>query len=396
MEHQQIGNARDEIELIDLIRVLVKRWQLIVLTTFVITLAGVAISLILPQKFDVTTMIQIGQIVSVSGSQGAPTVIEAPTSLKLKIEDVYLPLAKKKMVLLAGNEPISGATLVVKVLKNSKLLVLSSKATVAGREHVVQLHNLVVDQIVADHKGNIEGFTLQNEALLAQENLQLDTLTNPLSLSLIKQRGQTVIDTAQAELLTLNETRLVLQQNYQNLEKRKELLASQVAQLKESLQRSLANRMTAAQGVSSEPSAMTLMLLDDQIEKDRTRLVAMQDRLLFQFQEDAEKLVGQLAGNLRKITLQKNRVSESQDNLTQEFLNATHAQKVQEQKIVNLMGKIAQLKNTEPLAVGLFSEQPVSPKKPLIIALGFMLGLMGAVLLAFILEYVQQHKQEFD
>ena len=232
--------------------------------------------------------------------------------------------------------------------------------------------------------------------MLAQGNLQLETLTNPLLLSLIKQRAQTAIDTAQNELLTLNEARFVLQQRYQNLEKRKKLLASQVAQLKESLRGALANRMTAAQGLSSESAALTLLMLDDQIEKDRTRLVAMQDRLLFQLEESAKKLEGQLADNLRKITLKKNKVAELQDNMTQQLLNATHAQKVQEQKIVKLTGEIAQSQNTEPLAVGLFSASPVSPKKPLIVALGFMLGLMGSVMLAFLLEYLRQHKQDFD
>ena len=396
MEEQRLAVQNDEIELIDLLRVLFKRKIMISAITLLITVLSIAVCFILPQKFDVTTMLQIGQIVSVGGSQGVPAVIEAPSSLKLKIEDVYLPLAKKKMALLADDKVISGATLVVKVPKGSNLLVLHSKATVAGRGQVDQLHNLVIAQIVADHKGKIQGVTLQNEAVLAQGNLQLETLTNPLLLSLIKQRAQTAIDTAQNELLTLNEARFVLQQRYQNLEKRKKLLASQVAQLKESLRGALANRMTAAQGLSSESAALTLLMLDDQIEKDRTRLVAMQDRLLFQLEESAKKLEGQLADNLRKITLKKNKVAELQDNMTQQLLNATHAQKVQEQKIVKLTGEIAQSQNTEPLAVGLFSASPVSPKKPLIVALGFMLGLMGSVMLAFLLEYLRQHKQDFD
>ena len=396
MEEQRLAVQNDEIELIDLLRVLFKRKIMISVITLLITVLSIAVCFVLPQKFDVTTMLQIGQIVSAGGSQGVPAVIEAPTSLKLKIEDVYLPLAKKKMALLTDDKVISGATLVVKVPKGSNLLVLHSKATVADREQVDQLHNLVVAQIVADHKGKIQGVTLQNEAVLAQGNLQLETLTNPILMSLIKQRAQTAIDTAQNELLTLNETRLVLQQRYQNLEKRKKLLASQVAQLKESLQISLANRKTAAQGLSSESAALTLLMLDDQIEKDRTRLVAMQDRLLFQFEESAKKIEGQLADNLRKITLKKNKVAELQDNMTQQLLNATHAQKVQEQKIVKLTGEIAQSKNTEPLAVALFSANPISPKKPLIVALGFMLGFMGSVMLAFLLEYLRQHKQDFD
>jgi LPS O-antigen subunit length determinant protein (WzzB/FepE family) len=187
-----------------------------------------------------------------------------------------------------------------------------------------------------------------------------------------------------------------LQQSFQNIAKRKELLASQVAQLKESLQMSLTNRKSAAQSVTSESSAMTLLLLDDQIEKDRTRLVALQDRLLFQLEENEKKIEGQLADNLRKITLQKNKVAELQDRKTQQMLNATHAQKVQEQKIVNLTGKMSQLQNTEPLAIGLFSEHPISPKKPLIVALSMLLGLMGSVILVFVIEYVQQHKQELD
>jgi uncharacterized protein involved in exopolysaccharide biosynthesis len=56
------------------------------------------------------------------------------------------------------------------------------------------------------------------------------------------------------------------------------------------------------------------------------------------------------------------------------------------------MLKKSLVKNLEVVKVPTIPQKPVSPKKSLITVLGFLLGLIGSIVTAFLLEFLQNAK----
>lgn len=66
--------------------------------------------------------------------------------------------------------------------------------------------------------------------------------------------------------------------------------------------------------------------------------------------------------------------------------------KISNLKIENMRQQLAGLKASKMHKAPTAPEYPIKPKKSLIVVLGFMLGLMGSTLLAFLLEYLRKQQ----
>lgn len=387
------GNSQrssDEIELIDLLRILIKRYRLIIAGTLLTTLVGVGASFMLSQKYEYTTIVQIGKTVPVGDKNDQPVLIESPETLRAKAKDVYIPLAQKKVI---ERDPTASLPRVsASNPKNSDLLCLVSKAKVSDQQAVVGLHQAVVEKICSDCAGLTKGQLLPLEAAIARAQLSLETLQDPLLKTIRENKFKAEITKAQNAVSRLKGTEDILQNRLSVAGDKRKLLESQVAELKTALKRVYDIRLEAAAKTDSESKAMTLLMLDRQIEQDRSRLAEMQDRLLFQLDEDKKQLEQQIADNVREQDQHKNRIDELNNALLKAVADNMHEQQLVEQQIAELQGRLDLTEQTKAVSVALSSLGPVSPKKPLIVVLAFLLGSIGMIMLAFLFEYLQQHK----
>lgn len=302
MENQLVSRCSygdDEIELIDLIRVLVKQKRMIIGVTLLTTALAVALCFILPQKYSVSFLVELGQ-------DEQSKAIVSPQAVKVAIEnDAYVDALRSQMSL---NEN-TGLKFTIQTPKNTELLYVDYQTAQPALGLKVLQHLLELIDVDVSKKLEQKKRRISNELSLAK--IQADALQQKFDLltGQIKQQQQAVAD--------LNKTR---------------------------------------QGLFADSTAdpVALLLYSNEVKNGFEYLNQLNDNL---------------SDNKADILTEKVKVKMLQTDLD------------------NLQGLYAYKKPT-------VSEQPISPQKPLIVALGFALGLMGSVVLAFLREYLQQHRQQ--
>ena len=117
MKETEVYN--DEISLIDLAKVLIRRKKTVYLIFSIIVILAMASALLSPKNFSYTTTIEIGQRIE----NGQVKLIDEPATLLVKINKTYIPLAQQ---LYLEQNPDHKNVLKIKteVPKKSKIIVL--------------------------------------------------------------------------------------------------------------------------------------------------------------------------------------------------------------------------------------------------------------------------------
>ena len=197
-------SADDEISLVDLAMVLVRRKRMIaVITSFIITL-GVIAAFVVPKSYTFSTSIEIGsQIID-----GSIKPFESPQTLLAKIQHVFIPQVlneqrqtdtkiKEKYMIKAS------------IPKSSVIIVLEIKGTEDKAGLMTKLLQKVTQQAVLDHKRiysavkqNLVALKEQSKAELATLSSEMDNLTERKRLL---QRNIEVHDSQHANLRNTRE-----------------------------------------------------------------------------------------------------------------------------------------------------------------------------------------------
>ena len=86
----------DEIDLVQLVQILLKRKYLILVVTFLCLLIGGGYAFFKEKVYLYTTSLQVGEVLTDGEGSIKKAAIEAPPSVKLKVEKVYIPAAMKQ------------------------------------------------------------------------------------------------------------------------------------------------------------------------------------------------------------------------------------------------------------------------------------------------------------
>lgn len=301
MGAREMNTQSDEIELIDLIRVLFRRKIMISVATLLVTVLSIAVCFILPQKYSVSFLLELGQ-------DEAGKVIVSPQAVKAAIDnDSYGDNIRQQLSL--GQQV--GLKFKVQIPKGTEVLAVNYQTArpEMGITVLAKLQELV---------------SLDVNSKLEQKRGRLN---DQIELAIIEQ---------------------------DSLKGKVKLLRLQIEQLKASI----GDLQKERSAVLAHPvrDALAVLLYSNEI-KDGFEYLNRREEQLKDYEKRA--LSGQV--HVRELT-----------------------------------GSLNYLRGVYAYKAPTVSDRPISPKKPLIVALGFMLGLIGAVMLAFLLEYVQQHRQEFD
>ena len=294
----------DEIELIDIFRILWKRRKLILLGTLLLTIGAAGISLLLPKVYEVSTIIEPGirPIADVNGQIVNEMPVITPEALKESIlGGAYDGRIQKKLNIASQDYPK------IKVVTPKNTLLVKISIESSKPEQALVILNELVSQAGNDIQEKLESekSKIGNEIKLTQ-----------------------IYDQSLVEKIKL-------------VEKQTTAVTAKMQDLEKNRQKSLASRST---------DAMSVLLYSNEIQNQQIYLNGLQEKL-------------------------KNLETEAQGSSV---------------RIDNLLLKLSLIKSTSLTMPPTIPEKPIKPKKALIVALALMVGLMGTVMLAFLLEYLER------
>lgn len=189
----------EEIHLVDLWLVLVRRRAVFFTVAGLILAAGIAYALLAPPKYRYSALIELG---SISTERGVTTVEGVSTALA-KIEAAFVPavLADYLKAQPAGTEP---PEIRASIPKGSETLMLTAQGTAEEGETLLQLQAAVTDRLAEDHARLIDRqrHALRENIAAAKHNLET-LATNATKLDSRAERIEELAATLQDQRNTI-------------------------------------------------------------------------------------------------------------------------------------------------------------------------------------------------
>lgn len=142
---------KDEVNMIDLFVMLVRRKNIILIALLISILIGVLITWFKPNIYEYESIVEIGSYWSYSDSRPVQLeVIELPEHLLAKINQVYIPSIKEKI-----NDEKMDKYLDASIVRNSNLIALKCRGVIDQENTCNEALKIVIDKIYYDHKRRI-------------------------------------------------------------------------------------------------------------------------------------------------------------------------------------------------------------------------------------------------
>jgi LPS O-antigen subunit length determinant protein (WzzB/FepE family) len=478
--------AGDEIDLIQLFLLLIKRKNLILGVLGLCIILGGTYASVKPIVYEYLTTIEIGSTIK-NIETGDIEPIEASEEVLEKVKAAYIPLNSQ-------NENQDNIKVTAASPKGSRLIILKSSGPETSEKAQDAIHKKIAEAVKDDHLRAVRSVRQQLELRIAKQrtaldkivsadlqkikiqNLRENVLQKKRNLSSLNDEEQAykvsstnamnklesallaTLDNQKIEIIGLqnrvakeNESLAELIDKKSTLVKQKQLhiqeknlLSGQIEALSRTLTDIGQKRLEAPGEVDSPATALTLMMIENQLEQYRSRKDNLEFRIEVDLPQKNNNLEMQLANIVRQIAIQKQLLNDLQTQLTlkkqsqlreveqhkqaiqnlkseqnKKFGDYTRQQEVkkseineaenqlreyeinhnfaigqQKQLIQELEAKLAGLHATRTLGIAIRSVTPSGPRKILILALSGMLGLMGGIMLAFFAEFMAKVRRE--
>lgn len=429
----------DEIDLVDLWLVLMQHKAAIAIIACLTLLAGSLFALSMPTQYNYSTSIQIGAVVEMGAGRNHFVFIEAPETVLAKINESYIPYVLNRY---SSDNPdtLVQPEIKARIPKKSNLIVLEARGEQKYEGIYLSVLTSVAEMVMEDHQPSMRMMNSEFASDLNRQKIKLNELQAPSTLqtqlkSLEVQRTtaqlrmeelnddrliavsmqslQTAKQKHQNKLKTLDDERRQLNADYKRLDDMDKLLNRQIDDLSTNIQGATVNRQASVREVSNEASAMTLLLVDSQLQANRTKLASLEERLYIHQQTAREKLknalnanklnreyevklLGNTEGQLEKVGIDLKRERQKQqtivENLNEKITKVKQDSDrgIERQKVAvaRSEAKLNSLKETRPIFDPIQSLKPVGTSKKLIILASLMLGLFLGVFIAFGMEFL--------
>jgi hypothetical protein len=328
-------DVQDEISLIDLFLVLAKRKKLFLGVLGFCVVAATGLALLRNNTYLYSTSLEIGTFYQ----DKEQVFIDTPQTVLSKLEEGYIPAVLSAYH--AENTEVSPIKITARLPKGSEIVVIESKGKESLGDTIKQLEGRVVDLIKADHARTID--VRRNALLVRQENLT---------------RHQN----------ELRDQEAMLRSDKERLQILKKLVTQQLDGVKVQVDDATASRKKARTAVSDEAKAMTLLMIDNEINQNRNRLAALEERLYVNIPNRSNELDKALADNNR-------------------------AQESNKAEIASLGLVLKNFRETRAIIAPTKSMGPVGISKAVIAVLGMLLGGMLATFAVFFAEFLATARQ---
>lgn len=163
----------DEINLLDIWRILAKRKKMVIVISLLITLAGSAYAILKPEIYAYTTAIQIGSVFA----NGKEEPVDEVKNAESKIKEVYIASVLSDFYRenpgQAKNIKINAS-----VPKDSEILIISGKCSEIQAPIYQELINKVSAKLVKNHNEKIKESRSQLSEQIANAKKRLELLEN--------------------------------------------------------------------------------------------------------------------------------------------------------------------------------------------------------------------------
>lgn len=331
----------DEINLLDLWVVLVKRRYLFLVVSLIVLLAGIAFSYFNPVKYVYSTVIEIG--VAETSEGGKQAYIEDPKNVLAKIKQSYVPLMLNNYSI--NNQEFKDLPVIRSRLEGkSNIIYIDLKGVEKNKAAYLELLDSIVDKVKRDHL---------RISLLNKKNLELSKYRKEHQILRLK-----------------DQEKLLLSQN-KRLDKKEKLLEKRIREIKGLLVKSAKLRQLTASEPNTEGQALALMMVDGELRESRETLARLEDQLIIGLQNSREVMLNKLTAN-RQLQAEQ---AELRDMVTMKMDNLLETRAI-----------------TEPLQ----SIKPVGAGKKVIVGVSLILGLLIAVFAVFIVEFFDKAKRHAE
>jgi len=434
----------DEISLVDLWLVLAKRRNILLAIVLAFLLAGISFAFIKPTVYNYSAVLQIG--VMAGDSEGAISgFIEPPANVLEKLTKSYIPLVLTSYL---NDHPEVKAVPKVKASMAKKSDLISIE--VRGQENKSTEYQAILQSIIGyiqqDHQPQMDIAKHKIELALEKEKIEMSVLNNPLTLKEKQKQLEIELLQTRINIDNLKDHRLTRIAKQQLVTQKKEqtnklaglvdehkrlasevvrlndvdrLLEKRISELSATIANELKNRQISVSNINTGPEAMTVLLLDNQIQSNRNQLASLEERLDIKqpglrenlnnqlkantrSQEFHQKLLTDINNKLQKIDIDNEqklqKLSEKQAGfqLQLDKLQLEHQNDIliHQQKIDDINFKLKGLRDTQPLTQPMQSLEPVGTGKKLIVIISLIAGLFVAVFCVFFLEFLAKAKEK--
>ena len=384
-------DSPDEIDLVDLWLMLARHKILIFLSIVVLTGAGIGAALLMTEKYSFSTSIDVGRIFSEGsgGQDGNVDLIEPVDTTLAKLTESYIPMVRGRYV--AENQlEKAGVSVSVSIPKGSHLLVLHSRGPLESQNVHKEVHAAIIAALQEDHRQLTDELKKRLETTLAKASLRLAELEDPRLFAVTERELTDRIDSGKRNLTTLTEKRGMIATSIKEIAKLKTILEDERKKIQETLEKNMTARIQAAKEANNPANAMTLMMMDNQIQQNQSRLQVLQERLEIGLASERRKLELDLSDNQRATEAQKAEIEQLQLQKTKLDIDRDKEINEQKQTVAQLEHNISLIKNSRALALAVRSVGPVGAKKSMVMALSAVVGGMMGVFLAFAAELRQR------
>jgi len=435
----------DEISLVDLWLVLVKRKKVILLTISAMLLVGLLYVLIVPKKYLFHTTVEIGTTLVRSGDGMVTQLIDSPNTVIAKLQEGYIPATLHELVRSQGDERWV-PDVEARLSKKSQIVIIEAKGPADRGKDYLTILRRILDKLTAEHQRQTrvirsqlsaelvlakvrlsalqDPTTLQTQlnaldTQLKQAKIHMDELQDERILAVPRQKLEAALERSKNKLLNLKDSARLLQTKYKRLDEIDELLKKQIRDLEKQNNEAMQQRSKAAGNVTNAPAAMTLMMIDNEIQKNKTRLASLEERLFIDQMNAREALEKTLEDNRRTQDVQAKVIESARDELAKLSLDNKRAQQrlipqiteiterikkakadhtrsvdIQGQKIKEIETRLQNMKETRALIEPVRSLKPVSSGGKLILLVALMLGLVLGIMGAFVVEFMDKVREK--
>lgn len=440
----QAMQAEDEVSLIDLWLVLARRKRLIFAILLGSLLLGLGYYFTHPKSYAYATAVEIGTTLVKEGNGYATALIDPPQTVLAKLNESYIPWVRHRYF---QEHPEDKALYLLEasIPKDSQLIVIKGEGPATDEAiYLTQMHQ-VLKRLLEDHqrqtvvvRSGIEAQLARAREKLAElrdpstlavqrKNLEkeinalkikLDELRDPRIMRLAVQKIETDLAQKKKALLNLKNQEHLFRAQYRRLDQVDELLKKQIAELQAQIALADKQRPAAVTQVSDAGVAMAMLMIDNEIQKNRNRLAALEERLYISQKNEREKLLNRIEDNQREQAVQAKVIARLEgeleklkfDNERQQArllpkialleekltkLLADHKRRIrlQQQQIHELEVRLANMKETRALIDPVRSLEPLGPSGKTLLALAGILGLFLGIFAAFTAEFLAKVRQ---
>lgn len=445
----------DEISLIDLGKVLYKRFWVIVLVGAVCTAAALAYAMMQKPAYTFRSVLEVG-VMPATTPEGEERPIENSESLLARVTNSSIPRAMQAYTLQqtsklseeeAATAQISLPQIDAKTPENSRLLVLTNTLLndFEEIERAEEVHQLILDDVLRIHTDRIktlyEGLAIEKRNLSAQlrqlqgrtaletqlaglrvkksqADAKVEKLTNDELRALVLQRLERDLTAAERQMQSLREQETNLRERMKRQTEKEQLLNRQLSRAQADLQTLQQSRQNVIGQGQSAQLAQSLLLIDSQINSAQGSVRNLENSLYLALPEETANMRREMVELLGSIRLQESLVAEAQQAVREfeitralavqeataevqqvtteiERLEAEYENQIEqlENEIADVNNRMEQIQESRIQMLPQRDSQPESNRKMLILALGVVLGGILGIMAAFFAEFAARVRQ---